>query len=64
MQLSIIRKDTTQSGQEELLTESIAVTVKEGAEKPVATKPGMETRDAVERVSGNVAFRQIVDFLA
>lgn len=56
MQLSIIRKDTTPSGQEELHTESVAVTVKEGAEKPVATKPGMDTRDghAVERVSGNV----------
>lgn len=43
MQLSIIRKDSTPSGQEELHTESIAVTVKEGAEESVATKPGMDT---------------------
>lgn len=41
MQLSIIRKDSTPSGQEELHTESVAVTVKEGAEEPAATKPGM-----------------------
>lgn len=45
VQLSIIRKDTTPSGQEELHTESVAVTVKEGVEKPVATKPGMDPRD-------------------
>lgn len=41
MQLNIIRKDSTQSGQEELHTESITVTVKEGADEPVPTKPGM-----------------------
>lgn len=41
MQLSIIRKDSTPSGQEELRTETVTVTVKEGAEEPVATKPGV-----------------------
>lgn len=42
MQISIIRKDSTPSGQEELLTESVTVAVKEGAEEPVVTKPGMD----------------------
>lgn len=42
MQLSIVRKDSTPSGQEELLTESVTVTVKEGAES-VVTKRGEGT---------------------
>lgn len=42
MQLSIIRKDNTPSGQEELRTESFTVTVKDGAEEPGAAKPGMD----------------------
>lgn len=41
MQLSIIRKDSAPSGQEELRTESFTVTVKDRAEEPVSTKPGM-----------------------
>ena len=41
MQLSIIRKDSTPSGQEELHAESVTVTVKEGSDEPAATKPGM-----------------------
>ncbi|XP_053719762.1 claspin isoform X2 [Synchiropus splendidus] len=39
MQLDIIRKDSTPAG-EELLKESVTVTVKEAAEKPAVTKPG------------------------
>lgn len=50
MQLSIIRKDSTPSGQEELHTESVTVTVKDGAES-VATKPG-EDRCDMHPVSG------------
>lgn len=42
VQLSIIRKDSTPTGQEELRTESFTVTVKDRAEEPAATKPGME----------------------
>lgn len=42
LQLDIIRKDSTPSGQEELHTESLTVTVKEGAEEPVTTKPGLD----------------------
>lgn len=41
MQLSIIRKDSTPAGQEELHTESVSVTVKEAAEEPAVTIPGM-----------------------
>lgn len=44
MQLNIIRKDSTPSGQEELHTESVTVTVKEAAEEPAATKPGLDTQ--------------------
>lgn len=43
VQLSIIRKDSTSSGQEELHTESVTVTVKEGEDEPVLTKPGKNT---------------------
>lgn len=50
MQLSIVRKDSTPSGQEELHAESVTVTVKEGAES-AATKPGEDTCD-VHPVSG------------
>lgn len=42
LHLDIIRKDSTPSGQEELHTESLTVTVKEGAEEPVTTKPGLD----------------------
>ncbi|XP_067352224.1 claspin isoform X1 [Channa argus] len=40
MQLNIVRKDNTPSGKEELHSESVTVTVKEGADEPVPTKPG------------------------
>ena len=45
MQPNIIRKDSTASGQEELHTESVSVTVKEGADDPVPTKPGKDRCD-------------------
>lgn len=45
MQLSIVRKDCSQSGQEELVTESVTVTVKEGADEPAPTKPGMHNKN-------------------
>lgn len=43
MQLNIICKGSNPSGQEELQTESVAVTVKEGVEDTVVTKPGVDT---------------------
>lgn len=42
MQLEIIRKDSTASGQEELHKESVTVTVKGEAEKSAPTKPGKQ----------------------
>lgn len=42
VQLSIIRKDSTPSGREELRTESFTVTVRDGAEEPGAAKPGVD----------------------
>ncbi|XP_035536851.1 claspin [Morone saxatilis] len=58
VQLSIIRKDSTPSGQEELHTESVAVTVKEGAEEPVATKPGEKLLTLKQRLQLAMAQRR------
>uniref|UniRef100_A0A8C3AZK0 Claspin n=1 Tax=Cyclopterus lumpus TaxID=8103 RepID=A0A8C3AZK0_CYCLU len=59
MQLNIVRKDTTPSGQEELRTESVTVTVKEGAEKPpAATKPGEKLLTLKQRLQLAMAQRR------
>ncbi|XP_035039503.2 claspin [Hippoglossus stenolepis] len=58
MQLNIIRKDSTPSGQEELHTESLAVTVKEGADEPVPTKPGEKLLTLKQRLQLAMAQRR------
>ncbi|KAM3596062.1 uncharacterized protein V6R79_007677 [Siganus canaliculatus] len=58
MQLNIIRKDTTASGQEELHSESVSVTVKEGAEEPVTTKPGEKLLSLKQRLQLAMAQRR------
>ncbi|KAM7384559.1 hypothetical protein PAMA_011765 [Pampus argenteus] len=58
MQLSIIRKDSTPSGQEELHTETLAVTVKEGTEEPVVTKPGEKLLTLKQRLQLAMAQRR------
>ncbi|XP_030597072.1 claspin isoform X2 [Archocentrus centrarchus] len=58
LQLSIIRKDSTPSGQEELHTESLTVTVKEGAEEPVTTKPGEKLLTLKQRLQLAMARRR------
>ncbi|XP_047460120.1 claspin [Mugil cephalus] len=58
MQLSIIRKDNTPSGQEELLAESVTVTVKEAAEEPVTTKPGEKLLTLKQRLQLAMAQRR------
>ncbi|XP_070778119.1 claspin [Enoplosus armatus] len=58
MQLNIIRKDSTPSGQEELHTESVTVTVKEGAEEPAATKPGEKLLTLKQRLQLAMAQRR------
>nr|XP_019959327.1 PREDICTED: claspin [Paralichthys olivaceus] len=58
MQLNIIRKDSTPSGQEELNTESVTVTVKEGADEPVPTKPGEKLLTLKQRLQLAMAQRR------
>ncbi|XP_056267780.1 claspin [Pseudoliparis swirei] len=59
MQLSIVRKDTAPSGQEELRTESVTVTVNEGTEKtPSATKPGEKLLTLKQRLQFAMAQRR------
>ncbi|XP_056254510.1 claspin isoform X1 [Seriola aureovittata] len=58
MQLNIIRKDSTPSGQEELHMESVAVTVKEGADEPVPTKPGEKLLTLKQRLQLAMAQRR------
>uniref|UniRef100_A0A3B4ZFY9 Claspin n=1 Tax=Stegastes partitus TaxID=144197 RepID=A0A3B4ZFY9_9TELE len=58
VQLSIIRKDSTASGQEELLAESVTVTVKEGAEEPAAAKPGEKLVTLKQRLQSAMAQRR------
>ncbi|CAK6977409.1 claspin [Scomber scombrus] len=61
MQLNIVRKDSTPSGQEELLTESVTVTVKEGAEEPAVTKPGEKLLTLKQRLQLAMAQRRKED---
>ncbi|XP_026156877.1 claspin isoform X2 [Mastacembelus armatus] len=58
MQLNIIRKDSTPSGREELHTESVTVTVKEGADEPVPTKPGEKLLTLKQRLQFAMAQRR------
>ncbi|MED6258272.1 hypothetical protein ATANTOWER_005090 [Ataeniobius toweri] len=58
MHLTIIRKDSAPSGQEELHTESVTVTVKDGAEEPVATKPGEKLLTLKQRLQLAMAQRR------
>ncbi|XP_041868297.1 claspin [Melanotaenia boesemani] len=58
IQLSIIRKDSTASGQEELHTESVTVTVKDGTEEPAPTKPGEKLLTLKQRLQLAMAQRR------
>uniref|UniRef100_UPI0037E7262F claspin n=1 Tax=Semicossyphus pulcher TaxID=241346 RepID=UPI0037E7262F len=58
MQLNIIRKDSTPSGQEELHSETVAVTVKEKAEEPPVTKPGEKLLTLKQRLQLAMAQRR------
>ncbi|KAK1880709.1 Claspin [Dissostichus eleginoides] len=61
MQLTIVRKDSAPSGQEELHTESLTVTVKEGAEEPPTTKPGEKLLTLKQRLQLAMAQRRQED---
>ncbi|XP_049606491.1 claspin isoform X2 [Syngnathus scovelli] len=58
LQLNIVRKDTTPSGKEELLAESVTVTVKEGQEEPAPTKPGEKLLTLKQRLQLAMAQRR------
>ncbi|XP_058233503.1 claspin isoform X3 [Hemibagrus wyckioides] len=58
LHLNVVRKDTAASGQEELHTESITVTVNEGEEKPIHTKPGEKLVLLKSRLQQAMAIRR------
>ncbi|XP_068567413.1 claspin isoform X2 [Cebidichthys violaceus] len=58
MQLNIVRKESTPSGQEELRTESVTVTIKDGAEEPAAAKPGEKLLTLKQRLQLAMAQRR------
>ncbi|XP_014909917.1 claspin isoform X1 [Poecilia latipinna] len=59
VQLTVIRKDSAPSGQEELRSESVTVTVKEGAEELAATKPGEKLLTLKQRLQLAMAQRRM-----
>ncbi|KAK2830614.1 hypothetical protein Q5P01_018545 [Channa striata] len=61
MHLNIIRKDSTPSGQEELHSELVTVTVKEGADEPVPTKPGEKLLTLKQRLQIAMAQKRQVE---
>ncbi|XP_038124572.1 claspin [Cyprinodon tularosa] len=58
LQLTVVRKDSAPSGREELHSESISVTVKEGAEEPLPTKPGEKLLTLKQRLQLAMAQRR------
>ncbi|KAM4539411.1 claspin isoform 2-T2 [Odontesthes bonariensis] len=58
VQLSVIRKDSAPSGQEELRAESLTVTVKDGAEEPAPAKPGEKLLTLKQRLQLAMAQRR------
>ncbi|XP_030644399.1 claspin [Chanos chanos] len=58
LQLSVVRKDTAPSGQEELRAESVTVTVTEGEEEPTHTKPGEKLTLLKSRLQQAMAVRR------
>ncbi|XP_028820016.1 claspin-like [Denticeps clupeoides] len=58
LQLSVVRKDSAPSGQEELLAESITFTVPEVGDEPVHTKPGEKLTFLKSRLQQAMAVRR------
>ncbi|CAL8365691.1 unnamed protein product [Arctogadus glacialis] len=58
VQLNIVRKGSAPSGQEELQSESITVTIKEGSEDPKAAKPGERLSGLKQRLQQAMALRR------
>ncbi|XP_011479434.1 claspin isoform X1 [Oryzias latipes] len=58
LQLNIVRKDSAPSGQEELRSETLTITVKDGAEEPVPAKPGEKLLSLKQRLQLAMAQRR------
>ncbi|XP_028820824.1 claspin-like isoform X3 [Denticeps clupeoides] len=58
LQLTVVRKDSAPSGQEELLAESITFTVPEVGDEPVHTKPGEKLTFLKSRLQQAMAVRR------
>ncbi|XP_067282773.1 claspin isoform X2 [Pseudorasbora parva] len=58
LQLNVVRKDSAPSGQEELLSESITITVNEGDEEPAKVKPGEKLVLLKSRLQQAMAIRR------
>ncbi|KAG1941170.1 claspin-like isoform X2 [Pimephales promelas] len=58
LQLKVVRKDSAPSGQEELLSESITITVNEGEDKPAKVKPGEKLVLLKSRLQEAMAIRR------
>lgn len=58
LQLNVVRKDSSSSGQEELHSESITITVKEGEDEPANVKPGEKLVLLKSRLQQAMAFRR------
>lgn len=59
LQVNVVRKDSSASGQEELHAESITVTVNEEEEEPSHTKPGILWRMLGLDIATNLSIRLI-----
>ncbi|CAM4630456.1 unnamed protein product [Leuciscus chuanchicus] len=58
LQLNVVRKDSAPSGQEELLSESITITVNEGEDEPAKVKPGEKLVLLKSRLQQAMAIRR------
>ncbi|XP_051991953.1 claspin-like [Xyrauchen texanus] len=58
LKLNVVRKESTPSGQEELLSESIMITVNEGKEEPANAKPGEKLVLLKSRLQQAMAIRR------
>ncbi|KAJ0003637.1 hypothetical protein NQD34_008735 [Periophthalmus magnuspinnatus] len=58
LQVNIVRKEIRASGKEELLSETVTVTVKEAEEKPTPSKPGVKLLSLKERLQMAMAQRR------
>ncbi|KAK7138543.1 hypothetical protein R3I93_015853 [Phoxinus phoxinus] len=58
LQLNVVRKESAPSGQEELLSESITITVNEGEDEPAKVKPGEKLVLLKSRLQQAMAIRR------